>query len=219
MLIALVEDNPGMADAISDVLVDAGHGVDVLTDGYEAEEYIKRMQANLVILDIGLPGMNGLEILRNMRARGDSTPVLILTAASDSIDTVRGLESGADDYVGKPFDMAVLVARIGALLRRNRPDSVTECYGQLEYDRGSRTLIGDGQLLEVPRKELAVFECLASQNGRLVSKDALLNFVYGTGAETTEAAIEVYISRLRKRVEKFGIKIVAARGIGYRMEC
>jgi two-component system OmpR family response regulator len=219
MLIAVVEDNKGMAEAISTVLVDAGHGVDILNNGYDAEEYLKKSSANLVILDLGLPGKNGLDILRSLRASGDATPVLILTALSETEDTVVGLNAGADDYLGKPFEMSELLARVNALLRRNIPETLSEVYGGLEFDRQSRTLVADGQLLDVPRKELAVFECLASNSGRLVSKETLLNFVYGTGADTTEAAIEVYVSRLRKRIEPFGIKITAARGIGYRLEC
>ena len=219
MLIAIIEDNHGLAEAISDVLVDAGHGVDVFHNGYDADQYLGAEKINLVILDLGLPGMTGTELLTRMRARGDETPVLVLTARKDTKDTIAGLNAGADDYVSKPFEMDELVARVGALLRRSDKYVETEKFGEVEFERSSRSLNASGKPLDLPRKELAVFECLASSKGRLVSKESLLNFVYGTGTDVSETAIEVYVSRLRRRLERHGVQIKAARGIGYRLEC
>ena len=219
MLIAIIEDNRGLAEAISDVLVDAGHGVDVFYNGYDADQYLAAEQVNLVILDLGLPGMAGMEILTRMRSRGDETPVLVLTARKETEYTIAGLNAGADDYVGKPFEMEELVARVGALLRRSDKFVDTEKFGEVEFERSSRSLSASGKPLDLPRKEVAVFECLACSKGRLVSKEALLNFVYGTGSDVSETAIEVYVSRLRRRLERHGVLIKAARGIGYRLEC
>ncbi len=219
MLIAIVEDNRGLANAINDVLVDAGHGVDMFHNGDDADQYLESEEVNLVILDLGLPGMSGLELLKRMRARGDKTPVLVLTARKETKDTIDGLNAGADDYVGKPFEMDELVARVGALLRRSEKFVDVEQIGSIEFDRGSRSLNASGHPLDLPRKELAVFECLANSRGRLVSKEALLSFVYGSGSDVSETAIEVYVSRLRRRLEPHGVLIKAARGIGYRLEC
>ena len=219
MHIAVIEDNSGLAQAVSDVLKDHGHAVDVIHNGYDADEYLKAEAVNLVILDLGLPGVSGMEILRRMRGRGDSTPVIVLTAQSRTDDAVLGLNAGADDFIGKPFDTAELIARINAMLRRSIKFSEVEKVGNIDYARESRSLSVDGTPLDIPRKELTVFECLVSSKGRLVSKEALLTYVYGSGADKSGAAIEVYVSRLRRRLGPHGVTIKAARGIGYRLEC
>ena len=219
MLIAVVEDNEGLAQAISDVLTDDGHGVDLIYDGHDADQFLKRESVNLVILDLGLPGVAGLEILSRMRSRGDSTPVIVLTAQSDTKDAIAGLNAGADDYIGKPVEIAELVARVGAMLRRSVKFTLAERIGDIDFERESRSLSVSGKPLDLPRKELAVFECLANSKGRLVSKEALLSFVYGSGADVSASAIEVYVSRLRNRIRAHGVSIKAARGVGYRLEC
>lgn len=219
MLIAVVEDNEGLAQAISDVLTDSGHGVDVIHNGHDADQFLRTEKVNLVILDLGLPGIGGLEVLSRIRSRGDSTPVIILTAQSDSKDAIAGLNAGADDYIGKPVEIAELVARVGAMLRRSIKFTDRERIGEIEFVRESRSLSVAGTPLDLPRKELAVFECLANNKGRLVSKETLLSFVYGSGADVSASAIEVYVSRLRSRVGPYGVSIKAARGIGYRLEC
>lgn len=219
MLIAVVEDNEGLAQAIADVLTDGGHGVDVIHNGHDADQFLSREDVNLVILGLGLPGIAGLEVLTRMRARGDSTPVIILTAQSDTKDAIAGLNAGADDYIGKPVEIAELVARVAAMLRRSVKFTETERFGAIDFERESRSLSVAGRPLDLPRKELAVFECLANSKGRLVSKEALLSFVYGSGADVSASAIEVYVSRLRSRIGPHGVSIKAARGIGYRLEC
>ncbi len=219
MLIAVVEDNEGLANAISDVLTDSGHGVDVIHDGHEADQFLRRESVNLVILDLGLPGMEGMEVLSNMRSRGDLTPVIILTAKSEASDAIAGLNAGADDYVGKPVEIAELVARVAAMLRRSVKFKDSEQIGKIEFERESRSLSVEGKPIDLPLKEFAVFECLVNSKGRLVSKDALLSYVYGSGADVSATAIEVYVSRLRSRLGQYGVSIKAARGIGYRLEC
>ncbi len=218
MLIAVVEDNKALADGIANTMRDRGHGVDVLVTGDYADAHLESSKVDLVILDLGLPGMSGIEVLKRMRSRNDSTLVLILTARKELEDRIAGLDAGADDYLGKPFSMDELEARVRALLRRGTSNAALKTIGSLTYDKDSRTLFADGQIVNLPRRELGVFECLLRSNWRLVSKEMLLDFVYGTGADVGESAIEVYVSRLRKRLEEHGLSIVTARGLGYRLE-
>ncbi len=218
MLIAVVEDNKALAEGIANTLRDRGHGVDVLDDGLLAQSHLEDANADLVILDLALPGCSGLDVLKHMRARDDATPVLILTAKRDVEDRISGLDAGADDYLGKPFSMDELEARVRALLRRRERTGALETIGLLTFDKDSRTLLVDGEPLDIPRRELAVFECLVQRKGRLVSKDMLVDFLYGTGADVGDSVVEVYISRLRKRIEQHGLSIKTARGLGYRLE-
>ncbi len=218
MLIAVVEDNKALAEGIANTLRDRGHGVDVLDDGLLAQAHLEGVKADLVILDLALPGCSGLDVLKHMRARNDATPVLILTAKRDVEHRVSGLDAGADDYLGKPFSMDELEARVRALLRRRDRAGALETIGALTFDRDSRTLMVDGEPLDIPRRELAVFECLVQRKGRLVSKDVLVDFLYGSGADVGDSVCEVYISRLRKRIEPYGVSIKTARGLGYRLE-
>ena len=219
MRITLVEDNEALARGIAYRLHDAGHAVNHIMDGAEADAFLSRDGGDLIILDISLPSIDGLTLLRNLRARGFETPVICLTARADTPDLVEGLDAGADDYLPKPFEMAELEARIRALSRR-RPTlrSRREEIGGLEFDISARRLLHNGASLDVPRRELAVFECLFFNQGRIVSKGAILDSVYGVGSEAAEAAVEVYVSRLRKRLAPFGLEIRSARGLGYMLE-
>ncbi|MBT8418616.1 MAG: response regulator transcription factor [Silicimonas sp.] len=218
MLITIVEDNIALAEGIANALRDQGHGVDILNNGDGADAHLKSVTMDLVILDLGLPGMQGLEVLKRMRGRQDTTPVLILTAKKELRDRVEGLDAGADDYLGKPFAMEELEARVRALLRRGLGSTIVETMGLLAYDKSTRTVLINEVPIELPRRELVVFECLLKSKGRLVAKESLFNFVYGTGADIGESAIEVYISRLRKRLKASGLSIRTARGLGYRLE-
>ena len=219
MRIVLVEDNISVAKGLRYHLEDAGHAVDVLHDGAEADAFLRDDGAHVVVLDIDLPGMDGLEVLRRMRQRGDTRPVLMLTAQSDTSDKVRGLDAGADDYLAKPFEMAEFGARLRALTRR-----VTESAGQalrigaLTFDRTARTISAPGGALDVPRREVSLFEALLLADGRIVSKQGLLDSLYGTGADVDEPVVEVYVSRLRKRLKPHGIAITVRRGLGYSMQ-
>ncbi len=217
--IVLVEDNEGLANAIGFRLRDRGHAVDILNDGEEGHEFLKSESADLVILDVNLPRKNGFEILRGLRARSDSVPVLILTARGETNDRVEGLDLGADDYLVKPFEMDELEARIRALSRRrNLSYEPFEKVGALEFDRANRTASANKRTLDIPRRELAILECLLDNKGRIVAKERLFDHVYGTGADVESSAIEPHISRLRSRIGEFGVVIKVARGLGYMIE-
>lgn len=219
MRIAVVEDNESVAKGIAFVLRDSGHAVDLLHDGIEADDYLKGESAELLILDINLPGMSGIEVLRNLRRRKDNRPVLLLTARGSTDERIEGLDAGADDYLVKPFAMAELEARIRAMARRRdipvmQPISV----GQLQFDLQHRQVSHDTAIVDLPRRELAVFEALALSQGRVVSKSRLLDAVYGAGADVEEQVVEVYVSRLRKRLKGYGIDIKTQRGLGYQFQ-
>lgn len=219
MRIVLVEDNIAVAKGLRYHLEDAGHAVDVLHDGAEASQFLRDDGADIVVLDINLPHMDGLTLLRQMRQRDDMRPVLMLTAQSELQDKVRGLDAGADDYLSKPFEMDEFGARIRALSRRvtDRP-SYTSRIGALSFDRAARTVSGPDGILDIPRREVSLFERLLLAQGRIVSKQALLDSLYGTGAGVDEPVVEVYVSRLRKRLQKFDVSITVKRGLGYSMQ-
>jgi two-component system OmpR family response regulator len=219
MRIAIIEDNEALANAIAYRLRDRGHAADVLHDGREADEFLRREGADLVVLDVNLPGMSGLDVLRALRARGDGAPVILLTARSETSDRVQGLDSGADDYLVKPFEMDELEARIRAFSRRRNLDyGAHESIGALEFDRAARQVLADGAPLDIPRRELAVLECLLERRGRIVSRSRLTDHVYGVGADVDDTAIEPHVSRLRRRLAGHGVGIRTARGLGYMLE-
>ena len=219
MQIVVVEDNISVAKGIRYYLQDAGHAVDLIHDGAEASEFLQRDTADLVVLDINLPNESGLEVLRKMRARQDHRPVLLLTAQSETKDKITGLDAGADDYLSKPFEMEEFSARIRALLRRvSDMPRATDSIGSVEFDRSARMILGPNGPLDIPRREVALFERLLMAQGRIVSKQLLLDSLYGTGADVDEPVVEVYVSRLRKRLQPFGVEIKVKRGLGYLMK-
>ncbi len=216
MRITLVEDNVSLAKGIAYRMEDVGHAVDVLHDGASADDFLATDGGDVVILDINLPGLDGLSILRNMRARGDERPVIMLTARSDTHERVAGLDMGADDYLVKPFEMDELVARIRALARR-KPHALRNRLelGQVAMDLDARQVEIDGAPIQMPRREVSVLELLLTAKGRNVTKQDLLEHTYGVGADVEESAVEVHISRLRKRLRPHGLTIVVQRGLGY----
>jgi two-component system OmpR family response regulator len=219
MRIALVEDNMMLARAVARVLRDAGHAVDWLDDGAAGDAFLRSAGADLAILDVNLPGLDGVSIVRAMRARRDPTPVLMLTARSDTADRVTGLDAGADDYLTKPFAMDELLARIRALARRRGdPAQAVETIGGLRFDRMSRTLRGDAGPIDLTRRETALFETLMDHAGRVISKETLSDALYGTGAEVEPNAIELLVSRLRRKLGGTGCEIRTARGLGYMLD-
>jgi len=219
MRIAVIEDNEALAQGIAHRLRDRGHAVDLLHDGEDADIFLRHEGADLIVLDCNLPGCDGLEVLSRLRRRGDGTPVILLTARAETSERVAGLDAGADDYLTKPFEMDELEARLRAMARRkNLEFAARDAIGPLVFDRTNRQLLKDEQPLAFPRKELATLECLLERRGRIVSKSQLITHVYGTGAAQEDSAIEPHVSRLRKRLEPFGIRIKAARGLGYMLE-
>ncbi len=216
MRIILIEDNQSLARGITYRLQDLGHAVDVISDGLAGDEFLAGDRGDMVILDINLPRRDGLSLLRAMRARGDGRPVLLLTARAETHDRVEGLDAGADDYLVKPFAMAELEARVRALARRRAHDHRPTLHlGSLSLELAGREVSVAGDPLTLPRREVSVLEALLLAEGRTVSKADLLEHVYGTGADVDDSAIEVHVSRLRKRLKPHGLSIVVRRGMGY----
>lgn len=218
MKIVVIEDNISMAKGIAYVLRDAGHAVDMIHNGAHADTFLCTDTADLIVLDINLPGLSGIELLRRLRKRNDQRPVILLTARSDTSERVNGLDAGADDYLVKPFEMAELEARIRALSRRRSQKVVAqESIGSLTLDVTSREVTAGGEPLPLPRRELALFEILIKAQGRSVAKSSILDRLYGTGTEMDEKVVEVYISRLRKRLAPYRVGIQVRRSIGYQI--
>lgn len=219
MRVILVEDNLSLAKGIENALRDMGHAVDHLEDGIDADTFLQQQSADVAIIDINLPRLNGIEIIRRLRARGDALPVLILTARGKTSERVAGLDAGADDYLVKPFELAELVARLRALSRR-RPQvaPVRETLGRLVYDREQRAVLCEGRALDLPRRELALFELMLENRGRLIEKDRIAEALYGTGAAVEPNAVELLVSRLRRKLEGSGAVIRTARGLGYMLD-
>ena len=220
MRILIAEDDHVLADGLLRALRDTGAAVDHVSTGSEADAALMtNKEFDLLILDLGLPKMHGLEVLRKLRARGSSMPVLILTAA-DSVDArVKGLDFGADDYMAKPFSLQELEARVRALVRRHMGGASTHIrHGPLIYDQTGRVATIDGKMVELSARELGLLEVLLQRAGRMVSKDQLVERLCEWGDEISNNAIEVYIHRLRKKIEKGPIRIATVRGLGYCLE-
>jgi len=216
MRLLIIEDNQALAKALRHRFSDDGHAVTIVHDGYAGRHFFLQEDFDLCILDVNLPGLSGFDILAEAKLQKIDTPVLMLTARDTTADRVDGLDAGADDYLIKPFEMEELEARVRALLRRkpNKVNNITDI-GKLQLNHDGRFVMADGQDLLLPRKEFAVFECLASRTGQLVGKATLLEHVYGVGADVSDTAIEVLISRLRKKITPWGVEIKMARGLGY----
>jgi two-component system OmpR family response regulator len=188
-------------------------------DGEAADAALSTSQFDLLVLDIGLPRLNGFEVLRRLRARNNALPVLILTALDGVNDRVRGLDLGADDYLAKPFALAELEARVRALTRRGHNSSnATLKHGDLTYDTVGKVAEIRGEMLDLSARELALLEIFLQRPGRMVSKEQIVDLLCQWGEEVSTNAIEVYIHRLRKKLESGGVKIVTVRGLGYCLE-
>jgi len=216
--ILVAEDDADLADGLAYSLRQAGYAVDCVNSGAEADRALASGTFDLLILDLGLPKMGGLEVLRRLRARQSSLPVLILTAMDAVDDRVRGLDLGADDYLAKPFVLAELEARVRALTRRGQSGSPLLCHGALSYDTVGKVVRIQGETVELSAREHALLEILLQRPGSMVSKEHLVDHVCEWGEEVSTNAIEVYIHRLRKKLEHGGVKIVTVRGLGYCLE-
>ncbi len=192
--------------------------MDWAPNGVDAEAALLTVTYDLLILDLGLPKLSGLEVLKRLRSRSNHLPVLILTALDGTGDRVKGLDLGADDYMVKPFELAELEARVRALTRRSTGTTPTIQCGALTYDQVGRVAQIQGQSLDLSAREIGLLEVLLNRMGRLVSKDQLVDHLCGWGEEVSHNAIEVYVHRLRKKLEAGGVKIATVRGLGYCLE-
>ncbi len=217
MRLLLVEDHADLAIWVSKTLRQSGFAVDVVGRGDHALASLLTQSYDLVILDLSLPGLDGLEVLRRMRSQDRTArlPVLILTARSTLDDKVKGLNLGADDYLAKPFEVAELEARIKSLLRRSGNVMPTVHVGQLEFDTTTRLATVGGKALSLTPRELAVLEALVSRIGKPVSRNALFEKVFCFDDDARVEAIEIYVHRLRKKLEGSGALVSTLRGLGY----
>jgi two-component system OmpR family response regulator len=221
MRLLIVEDDAPLASGLQRILEAEGHAVDVTPRGEDAVHAAAHEKFDLVILDIGLPQMDGFEVLRRLRAGsgGGPMPVLVLTARDAVDDRVRGLDLGADDYMVKPFAMPELTARVRALLRRFQAHGGPRiAHGPLQLDTVARRAFLRNEPLELAAREWAVLEVLLARVEKIVSKEAIIQAVAGWGDDLSPNAIEVYVSRLRSKLEPAGIKIRTVRGFGYMLE-
>lgn len=219
MKILLAEDDKFLAEGLSMILRDNGYAVDLALTGSEADIALSIAEYDLLILDLGLPKMDGLEVMRRVRSRACAIPILILTARDGLEDRVAGLDLGANDYISKPFELPELEARIRALLRKDLWSNRTEVsFSKLQFNTVSRVANIDGQPLELSARELSVLECLLQRVGRLVNKDQLAASMSSWEEELSYNALGITIHRLRKKLEPFGITVRAVRGLGYRLE-
>jgi two-component system OmpR family response regulator len=219
MRILIVEDDAVLADGLSRSLRAGGYAVDAVENGDKADAALSAQTFDLVILDIGLPRLSGLEVLKRLRSRDSRTPVLILTAADSIEQRVQGLDLGADDYMAKPFALSELEARARALTRRAAGTAQTMLkHGPLTLDQVGHVVTLNDQVLELSARELGLLEILLQRCGRLVSKEQLVDHLCSWGEEVSNNAIEVYVHRLRRKIEPGGIRIVTVRGLGYYLE-
>jgi two-component system OmpR family response regulator len=219
MRILIAEDDPILSDGLALSLRESGYSVDSVATGAAADCAIASFEFDLLILDLGLPKMNGLEVLRRLRGRSRELPVLILTAEDGVEARVRGLDLGADDYLAKPFALEELKARVRALGRRGatvKPSRVE--YGDLTYDQVGKVARVRGETLDLSARELVLLEILLQRADRMVSKTQLLDHMCEWGEEVSMNAVEVYVHRLRRKLDAAGVEIVTTRGVGYRLQ-
>lgn len=216
MRIMVVEDDARLARGMETSLTASGFAVDIFTNGEDAIEMAGTEPYGVIVLDLGLPDMDGLDVLKTLRTRKVNTPILVLTARDGMDDRIAGLDRGADDYLPKPFDPRELEARMRALARRGpgAADPILRC-GSLSLDPASRTAFLDKEAIDLRRRELAVLESLMRREGRLVAKERLCAEVFNFNDAVAPNALEVYIARLRRKLTPGGLAIRTVRGLGY----
>ena len=221
MRLLYAEDEKSLARAVSTILIRNNYSVDVVHDGESALDYLATENYDGVILDVMMPKRDGIQVLREMRERGDKTPVLLLTAKSDVDDRVTGLDSGANDYLTKPFDMKELLARIRAMTRllSVQPDK-TLSTGNVRLDCASYDLTGPAGSLKLAGKEFQMLEMLLRSPRKLISTEEFMDRIWGYDSEAELNVVWVYISTLRKKLKTIGanVEIRAQRGVGYYLE-
>jgi DNA-binding response OmpR family regulator len=219
MRLLVVEDDSALAEVLTYSLRHVGYAVDRVDDGIAADTMLRHERFDLIVLDLGLPRLDGLELLRRLRAQDCPTPVLILSARDADEQRVQGLDYGADDYMIKPFSINELVARVRALLRRsNNANSPRMRHARLAFDSVSRTVTVDDIAIDLSAREVSLLEALVVHFGQIVSKERLLEQVYGYEGDVGLNTIEVYIHRLRKKIVGSGVTLRTIHGRGYVLE-
>ncbi len=219
MRILLVEDDRMLSEAITRALTQSAHVVDVSYNGEEADRALATYEYGLVLLDIGLPKLDGFEVLKRLRGRRNAVPVLVLTVRESIDDRISGLDMGADDYLAKPFHLSELEARVRALIRRSHSSaSSTLLHGRLRLDMAGRRLYCDEAPVDLSARELSVIELLLLKEGKVVTKQQIVDHLYGWEDASNSNAIEVFVYRLRKKLEASGTDIRTVRGMGYLIE-
>ncbi|GAA0685236.1 response regulator transcription factor [Kitasatospora atroaurantiaca] len=227
----VVDDEPALRDALESSLAFEGYEVTTATDGYEALDAVEREHPDLVLLDIMMPRMDGLTAVRRMRSRGDTAPVLMLTARDAVGDRVTGLDVGADDYLAKPFELDELLARVRALLRRNaiaaeaaaraavseEDDSEVLAFADLRMNTATREVTREGKPIELTRTEFMLLEMFLSHPRQVLTREQILKAVWGFDFEPSSNSLDVYVMYLRRKTEQGGMPrlIQTVRGVGY----
>ena len=217
MRLLLVEDDLHLGEAVKAGLTQQGFLVDWLTDGLSAKTAVKTESFDLILLDLSLPKLSGLEVLKSLRASGNKTPVLVLTARDTVEDKILGLDSGADDYLPKPFDLFELGARVRALVRRSqgRAEALIH-YRNLTLNPFAHEVLLDNKLVTLPRREFTLLQILLENVGQVLSRDKLTQALYGWDQEIDSNTLEVHIYNLRKKLDAYYIRTI--RGVGYIIE-
>jgi two-component system OmpR family response regulator len=216
MRVLLIEDEPSLGQAVQEHVTDGGRAVDRVLRLDDADAALRAVDYGLILLDLHLPDGSGLDFLRALRRRGDTRPVIILTARDQIRDRIDGLNAGADDYLVKPFDLDELRARVAAVARRYAGNpSPIQRFGEIEIDQASRQLSRDGKRIELTGREWAILDQLLRRPNSLVSKEQIEEALYPFGAEIESNTIEVHVSRLRKKLGRDFV--VTVRGVGYRL--
>ena len=219
MRVLIVEDDKVLSDGLTRHLHQSGYVVEVAGNGVEANAVLATEEFDLVVLDIGLPGMDGFEILRRVRRRPGYLPVLVLTARDALEDRVHGLDLGADDYLVKPFALQELEARIRAVLRSGQAGGGTKlAYGSLVMDTDAKRAWLADSPLRLTAREWLVLEFLVTRAGKIVNKDQIVSAISNRDDDVSHNALEVHISRLRSKLEPAGLKIHSIRGFGYYLD-
>jgi two-component system OmpR family response regulator len=216
MRLLLVEDDSVLQDGLQRSFSQSGYAVDVMNDGEQAESVLTYQRYDAIILDIGLPKLDGFELLQRLRHRGNQTPVIILTAYDDVKYRVKGLDSGADDYLSKPFDLSELEARVRALIRRGSSGgNAVIKFGSLHLDTESRQCTFNDEIIFLTSREVSLLELLMLRQNKVVSKAKIVEHLCNFNEEISDNALEANVSRLRKKVVGYDFEIRTIRGIGY----
>lgn len=218
MRILIAEDDAELAQGLAQSLREAGHAVDWIGDGLAADTALRATAFDLLVLDLALPGIDGFEVLRRLRSRRGKTLVLILSAEDEIDARIRGLDLGADDYLTKPFALGELEARVRALARRAGAGEVQARCGSLVLDRAGQRVLDRERALDLTRTEYIVLAALIERAGKVVPKSNLFDQLYDWETEADLSAIEVFVSRIRRKIERSGARIRTVRGLGYLLE-